>query len=154
MPFRRSPKLSYSPTGAEIFQLIGYRTWSQPTGSIKAVKRGDVVRRHQAALVVGHAFEVARYYLERIRPGRVRMREVRPPHQVFDTDEMTRHHADAVVLKSCGDLPPKIIAGRIRDRLLFEIAILLKRVVETLQKMRNPSDVVFNRHKLEIGEAF
>ena len=44
--------------------------------SVKAVERGDVVRRHQAALVVGHAFEVARDYLERIRPGRVRMREV------------------------------------------------------------------------------
>ena len=44
--------------------------------SIKAVKRRDVVRRHLAALVVGHAFEVACYYLELIRPGRVRMREV------------------------------------------------------------------------------
>src|ERR1700693_4773483 len=126
MPFRRSPKLSYSPTVGEIFQLIRYRTWSQPTGSIKAVKCGDVVRRHQAALVVGHAFEVARDYLERIWPGRVRMREVRAPHQVFDADEMPRHHADTIVLKSCGDLPSKIVAGRIRDRLLFEIAILLE----------------------------
>src|SRR6202040_1687962 len=138
MPFRRSPKLSYSPTVGEIFQLIGYRTWSQPTGSIKAVKCGDVVRRHLAALVVGHAFEVARYYLERVRPGRVRMREVRPPHQVFDADEMPRYHADAIILKSCGDLPSKIIAGRIRDRPLFEIAIFLKRMVEALEKMRNP----------------
>ena len=32
--------------------------------SIEAVERGDVVRRHQAALVVGDAFEVARDYLK------------------------------------------------------------------------------------------
>src|SRR5579862_8944623 len=42
MPFRRSPKLSYSPTVGEIFQLIGYRTWSQPTGFIQS----HIVRRH------------------------------------------------------------------------------------------------------------
>src|SRR5277367_3419175 len=95
MPFRRSPKLSYSPTVGEIFQLIGYRTWSQPAPSIKAVKCGYVVRRHQAAFVVWNPFEVARDYLERIQPGRVRMREVRSPHQIFDADEMPRHHADA-----------------------------------------------------------
>ena len=122
--------------------------------SIKAVKRRDVVRRHLAALVVGYAFEVASYYLERIRPGRVRMREVRTPHQVFDADEMPRHHPDAIVLKRCSDLSSKIVAGRIRDRLLFEIAIFLKRVVEALEKMRYPSDVIFDRHELEIGETF
>src|ERR1700678_4171245 len=127
MPFRRSPKLSYSPTMGEIFQLIGYRPWCQPTRLIKAVECRDVVRRHLATLVVGDAFEVARYHRERVGPGRVRVREVRPPHQILDADKVPRHHADAIVLKSCRDLAPKIIAGRIRDRLLFEIAIFLKR---------------------------
>src|SRR5271166_5109417 len=127
MPFRRSPKLSYSPTVGEIFQLIGYRPWCQPTCSGEAVERGDVVRRHQAALVVRNAFEVTRYHRERIRPGRVRMREVRPPHQIPDADKMPRHYADAIVLECRGDLPTKVIAGRIGNRLLFEVAILLKR---------------------------
>src|SRR5258708_18014594 len=67
---------------------------------------------------------------------------------------MSHHHADTIVLKRCGDLPSKIIAGRIRDRLLFEIAILLERVVKALEKMRNPSDVIFDRHQLEIWKAF
>lgn len=68
--------------------------------------------------------------------------------------KMPRHHADAIVLKRCGDLPSKIVAGRIRNRLLFEIAILLKRVVESLEKMRNPSDVVLDRYEFELGETF
>src|ERR1700722_8355665 len=147
MPFRRSPKLSYSPTVGEIFQLIGYRTWSQPTGSIEAVKCGDIVRRHLAALVLRNTFEVPSNYFHRVRPGRVRMREIRYPHKVFDAYEMPRHHADAIVLKSCGHLTSKIIAGRIRNRLLLEVAILLKRVVKALEKVRNPSDVVLDRHE-------
>src|SRR5208283_3231462 len=38
MPFRRSPKLSYSPTAGEIFQLTGYSRQSQPTGSALVVR--------------------------------------------------------------------------------------------------------------------
>src|SRR5208283_1592780 len=43
MPFRRSPKLSYSPTAGEIFQLTGYRPKSQLTGSalVIGVKRAS-----------------------------------------------------------------------------------------------------------------
>src|SRR5271168_1497603 len=33
MPFRRSPKLSYSPTAGEIFQLSRCSPWSQPARS-------------------------------------------------------------------------------------------------------------------------
>src|SRR5271156_4198268 len=82
------------------------------------------------------------------------MREVRSPHQIFDADKVPRHHADAIVLESRRDLPPKVVAGRIRDRLLFEIAILLECAVEALEKMRDPSDVVFDRDQLEPGKAF
>src|ERR1700735_4423061 len=39
--------------------------------SIKAVKRGDVSRRHQKTLVVGDAFEIAGDYFEGVGPGRV-----------------------------------------------------------------------------------
>ena len=66
---------------------------------------------------------------------------------------MPRHHADAIVLKSCRDLPPKIKARRIRDRLLFEIAIFLERMVEALEKMRDPADIVFDRDQAESGET-
>src|SRR5271154_6903464 len=63
------------PHHGEIFQLIGYYPRCQPTSpavadsltpprSVESVKRGHVVRRHQAALVVGDAFEVARYHVE------------------------------------------------------------------------------------------
>src|SRR5258707_14489469 len=130
MPFRRSPKLSYSPTVGEIFQLIGYRPWCQPTRSIEAVKGGDVVRGHQAALVVGDTFEVARDHFERIGPGGIRMREIRSPHQTFDADKVPHHDADAIVLKSCRNLAPEIVTRRIRNRLYFQVAILLKRMVQ------------------------
>src|SRR5580692_534085 len=82
------------------------------------------------------------------------MREVRSPHQVLDADKMARHDADAIVLKSGSDLASKIIARLIRDRLSFEVAIFLKRMVEALEKVRNPTDVVLDRHEPEFGEPF
>src|ERR1700733_14839675 len=82
------------------------------------------------------------------------MWEVRTPHQAFDADEMPRHDADAIVLKSCRDLTLKIVTWRIRDRGLLEIAILFERMVEALEKVRNPSDIVFDRYQPELGEAF
>src|SRR5271166_765634 len=82
------------------------------------------------------------------------MREIRAPHQAVDADKMPRHHPDPIVLKSCRDLAPKIVTGRIRNRLLFEVSILLIRMVKALKKMRDPSDIVFDRYQPETGKAF
>src|SRR5260370_26193274 len=89
-----------------------------------------------------------------MRPGGVRVRKVRRPHQVLHPDKMARHHSDAIILKGGRYLAPKIVARRIRNRLFFQIAILLVRMIETLEKVRKPSDVVLYRHQPQLWKSF
>src|ERR1700734_2736280 len=82
------------------------------------------------------------------------MRKVRSPHQVLDAYKMARYYSDAIVLKRRCDLASKIIARWIRERFSFEVSIFLKRMVEALEKVRNPADVVLDRHEPEFRKPF
>ena len=73
------------------------------------------------------------------------MRKVRRPHQVLHPDKVARDHTDPIILKSGRDLAAKIVARRIRNRLLLEVAIFLVGMIKALEKMRKPPDVVLYR---------
>src|SRR5712692_6108272 len=109
---------------------------------------GCVLGDDLAYLGFRHARKVALDHFARTGPRRVRMRKVGRPHKIVDPYIFARHHADTVVLESCPHLPMEVVARRIRNHFLFEIAVLLVRMVEALQIMRDPSDVVFYRDKL------
>src|ERR1039457_2779775 len=123
-------QLSYSPTGGKTFQLIRTSPPSQsnlPPVAMRladAVQRRDILRDHLAALIVGHSGEIARNHLARVGPRRIRMWEVRGPHQIADPGDIAQQHTDAVILKGGMHLAMKVEARRIRNRPGLEVAIL------------------------------
>src|SRR5260370_17360878 len=88
-----------------------------------------------------------------MRPGGVGMRTVACPHRNLPPGEGTGPHAHAIDLKGRGYLPAEIETGRIGNYFFGGESELLIRMVQTLDKMADPADVVLDRNQLQARET-
>ena len=81
------------------------------------------------------------------------MGEVGRPHVVVLAKDFVGGRTDGVVLESAPHLPPDIVAGLHRQRVLFHDIELVVGVVHAIHEVRKPADVVLCRDDFELRET-
>src|SRR5712692_9077065 len=141
LPDRVSARV-HKPRGRRGFNLLDSVSLRSRLFDLQIIKPGRVFENYLVGNLVRYSREVLLDHLPRVRPGRVRMREVGPPHVIVLTKHFVGGRSDRIVQERRPDLPLDILARAHRQRFGQHRVELLVGMVHPVDEMREPAHVV------------